>query len=63
VRTATLSAHEPLRAWRAQIQVDGVSIHIGYYKSPHIAARRYDRKAKLLFGNDCATNRDLGLLS
>lgn len=50
------------RKWRAQIQVHGKSIHIGYYDSPVDAARAYDESAAVYHGKFALTNKALGLL-
>lgn len=47
--------------WHAQIEQDGVSIHLGSYESEIAAAKQYDRAARLFFGKFARTNEALGL--
>lgn len=44
------------RLFAARIQKDKKKIHIGLYKTPKIAAKAYDKKARELFGEFAFTN-------
>ena len=44
------------RKWRAEIQKDGKSRHLGYFADPVDAARAYDAKAKELHGDFARLN-------
>lgn len=48
--------------WRATIQLNGRSKHIGRFDSPTEAAIAYDLEARNHFGEFACTNKDLGLL-
>jgi len=39
-----------LNKWQAGIRFKNKNIHIGYYYDPEFAARKYDEKARQLFG-------------
>jgi hypothetical protein len=42
--------------WKSKIKLNGVDIHIGYFKDKEDAAKAYDLKAKELFGEFARTN-------
>jgi hypothetical protein len=44
------------RRWLAQIQHEGIQMHLGYFTTPEEAARAYDQKAEELFGEFAKTN-------
>lgn len=44
------------KRWMAQIKMDYKSIFLGYYSTPEEAARKYDEKAKELFGEFACLN-------
>jgi hypothetical protein len=46
-----------VRAWRAQIQVDGRAIHLGSYYTPEEAHAAYLKAANLYFGKYARHNR------
>lgn len=41
--------------WRAQIQVNGENIHLGYYRTPEMAHKIYCKAAKKYFGEFART--------
>ncbi|CCE05791.1 putative Pathogenesis-related transcriptional factor and ERF protein [Bradyrhizobium sp. STM 3843] len=47
--------------WRSGIVHDGERVDLGRYNSEILAARQYDRAARLLFGRFARTNESLGL--
>jgi hypothetical protein len=49
--------------WRAGIVHDGDRVDLGRYNSEILAARQYDRAARLLFGRFARTNESLGLFA
>src|SRR5205085_9700584 len=51
------------RKWRARIQVNGTSIHIGVYNTPEDAAAAYDEAARRYHGEFAKTNADLAALA
>lgn len=48
--------------WVAAIQKNGRKVHLGSYTSEELAAKQYDRAARLMFGRFAKTNEMLGLL-
>lgn len=52
----------PRGKWRTCIRHDGETLHLGTYDSEEVAARQYDRAARLLFKEFAKTNEALGLL-
>lgn len=48
--------------WTAAIKKDGKTVHLGAYQDEEIAARQYDRAARLSFGKFARTNELMGLL-
>lgn len=48
--------------WKAAIEHDGQTIHLGTFSEEERAARQYDRAARLLFGEFSLTNEKMGLL-
>jgi hypothetical protein len=48
--------YKPYGCWRAQICKDRKVMHIGYFASEAEAARKYDEKAKELFGEYACLN-------
>jgi hypothetical protein len=49
--------------WSASIKVDGVKVHLGYFKSANEAGCAFDRAARYLYGRNAVTNQSLGLIS
>jgi hypothetical protein len=47
--------------WRSGIVHEGDRVDLGCYNSEIVAARQYDRAARLLFGRFARTNESLGL--
>jgi hypothetical protein len=47
--------------WRSSIIHEGERVDLGRYNSEILAARQYDRAARLLFGRFARTNEGLGL--
>jgi len=54
--------HKRLGKWQAQIRYHGMTVHLGYFNDPALAARAYDRAAIEYFGDYARTNAMLGLL-
>lgn len=48
--------------WVAQIEKNGRTVKLGHYTDEVIAAKQYDRAARLMFGRFARTNEMLGLL-
>ena len=54
--------HAPTRNWLAQIKIDRVKEHIGYFKIEYDAARAYDARAREELGASAVTNfNELGV--
>ena len=51
-----ISWHKGDKRWRARIKINGKSIHLGNFKNPINAAKRYDIEARKLFGEFAYTN-------
>lgn len=45
------------KKWRARLQVNGKSIHVGYFKSKRCAARAYDKAARRYVGKYAVLNK------
>lgn len=48
--------------WGAAIEKNGRSVYLGVYAQEELAAKQYDRAARLMFGQFAKTNEMLGLL-
>ena len=51
-----VSWHKRDKRWRAEIKVDGIRIHLGYYVNAIEAVSAYDQAAKKYFGEFAKTN-------
>jgi hypothetical protein len=55
--------HKSRDRFRACIRANGKRFHLGYYKSPELAAVAYDDAAVIHCGEFAKTNKSLGLLN